>query len=144
MLNRRSLMAMGVAMVAAPLVSRLANAQSGRLTLYFLGEQASEECKTWRTQWEPLFVASDAYKKMDYRVIYPANDTLLLKQESSPADSRWVLDTFLASQDGVERGRVTPRFFLVQGQQVVFTATGHKGWREAMWPMITDMTGTRA
>ena len=109
-----------------------------------LGDQASQECKTWRAQWEPLFVGSDGYKKLDYRVVYPAENSQLLMRESWPPHLRWILDTFLASEDGVQRGRVTPRFFLVQNHQVTFTATGIAGWRDAMWPMILSVTGTSA
>jgi hypothetical protein len=72
-------------------------------------------------------------------VIYPADSALLLKQKAWP-----LLDTFLASEDGVQRGRVTPRFFLAQNQQVSFTATGIAGWRDAMWPMILSVTATKA
>jgi hypothetical protein len=110
----------------------------------FLGDQTSAECKTWRAQWEPLFVASDGYKKLDYRVVYPADNSQLLMRDSWPPHLLWVLDTFLASEDGVQRGRVTPRFFLVQNRQVTFTATGIAGWRDAMWPMILSVTGTSA
>ncbi len=146
MINRRFLMAGGLAMAAAPSAARLARAQTPatRPMLVFMGHQASEECKTWRTKWEPIFVGTPAYKKMDYRAIYPATAALLLKQESWPTDSRWVLDTFLASEDGAQRGHVVPRFLLVQNQQVIFTATGIKGWQEAMWPTIMDVTATKA
>jgi hypothetical protein len=86
-----------------------------------LGDQVSQECKTWRAQWEPLFVKSDGYKKLGFRAIYPADSSLLLKQEAWPADLRWILDTFLASPDGMQRGTVTRRFFLVQTRQITFT-----------------------
>jgi hypothetical protein len=138
MMNRRILVA-GALVLAA---NGLARAQAGRPMVVLLGDQASQECKTWRAQWEPLFVASDAYKKVDFRAIYPTDSALLLKQETWPADLRWILDTFLASEDGVQRGKLTPRFFLVQNRQVTFTATGITGWREAMWPMILSVTAT--
>jgi len=77
-------------------------------------------------------------------VIYPADSAPLLKQEAWPADLCWLLDTFLASEDGVQRGTVTPRFFLAQNQQVSFTATGITSWRDAMWPMILSVTATKA
>jgi hypothetical protein len=140
MMNRRTLVGSGFALAA----SAAAHAQPVRPMVVLLGDQASAECKTWRTEWEPLFVASDGYKKLDFRAIYPADGALLLKQETWPADLRWILDTFLASEDGVQRGRVTPRFFLVQDRQITFTATGVAGWRDAMWPMILSVTGTRA
>ena len=109
-----------------------------------MGDPASEECKTWCSQWEPLFAGTPAYKKVDYRMVYPASNALLLKQESWPADIRWILDTFLASEDGVKRGTVVPRFILAQSQQIIATASGNAGWRDDMWPTIMDVTGTKA
>jgi hypothetical protein len=140
MIDRRTLLAGGV-VVAAGSVAR---AQGARPLVVFLGDQASAECQTWRSQWEPLFVSSAGYKKVDYRVIYPADSSLLLRQDIWPPHLRWVLDTFLASEDGVRRGKITPRFFLVQNRQITFTATGIAGWRDAMWPMILSVTGTSA
>ena len=100
MFNRRSLVAGGLAMAAAPSLAPLAQAQAARPLLIFAGDQTSEECKKWKATWEPIFAGTPAYKKVDYRVVYPATNALLLKQESWPADTRWVLDTFLASEDG--------------------------------------------
>ena len=140
MLGRRTLVVGSFALAA----SSDARAQSGRPMVVFLGDQVSGECKTWRAQWEPLFVASDGYKKLDYRVVYPADSSQLLRQGTWPPHLRWILDTFLASEDGVQRGKVTPRFFLVQNRQITFTATGIAGWRDAMWPMILSVTGTSA
>ena len=140
MMNRRILLAGGLTLAS----TGIARAQAGRPMVVLLGDQASLECKTWRAQWEPLFVKSDGYKKLDFRAIYPADSALLLKQETWPADLRWILDTFLASPDGMQRGTLTPRFFLVQNRQITFTATGIAGWRDAMWPMILSVTGTTA
>lgn len=149
MFNRRFLMAGGLAMAAAPAMAQTpaptpAPAKASRPLLVFMGYETSEECKTWRTKWEPIFIGTPAYKKMDYRAIYPATASLLLKQDSWPADTRWVLDTFLASEDGVKRGNVVPRFLLAQSQQVIATATGNDGWRDYMWPTIMDVTATKA
>ncbi len=142
MSGRRSLMTGGLAMAALMPLARGAGAQTAHPMVLFLGDAASEECKIWRTRWEPLFVASQAYKKLDYKVVYPATNALLLKPESWPADLRWVLDAFLLSQVGVQAGNVTPRFFLVQNKQITFSTTGNSGWRETMWPTIQDVTGT--
>lgn len=108
--------------------------------LVFVGDQTSEDCKVWRAQWEPLFVASPVYKKLDYRVIYPERSALLSKQQTWPADLRWLLDTFLLSQVGVQEGFEVPRFFLVQNKQVTFSTSGNNGWREVMWPTLQDVT----
>lgn len=142
MLGRRSLMVGGLATAAIMPIAHGVRAQAARPMVLFLGDAASEECKTWRTQWEPLFLASQAFKKIDYRVVYPATKALLLKPESWPADLRWILDAFLLSQVGVQAGHVTPRFFLVQNKQITFSTSGNSGWRETMWPTIMDVTGT--
>jgi hypothetical protein len=140
MIKRRTLLAVGLFLAAGP----VARAQGARPLVVFLGDQASAECRSWRSQWEPLFVSSPGYKKLDYRTVYPADSSLLLRQDAWPPHLRWVLDTFLASDDGIQRGKVTPRFFLVQNRQITFTATGIAGWRDAMWPMILSVTGTSA
>lgn len=138
--SRRSLMISGMASAAAVSLARAAEAQAGRPMLVFVGDQTSEDCRVWRTQWEPLFVASPVYKKLDYRVIYPAHSALLSKQQTWPADLRWLLDTFLMSQIGVQEGFEVPRFFLVQNRQVTFSTSGNNGWREVMWPTLQDVT----
>ena len=79
MLDRRSFVLGAVAMAAPSFVVRVATAQAGRPMLVFVGDQTSEDCKVWRTQWEPLFVASPVYKKLDYRVIYPERSAMLSK-----------------------------------------------------------------
>jgi hypothetical protein len=132
---------MGAAASAMVSVARVATAQAGRPMLVFVGDQTSAACKVWRTQWEPLFVASPVYKKLDYRVIYPERSALLSRQQTWPADLRWLLDTFLMSQVGVQEGFEVPRFFLVQNEQVTFSTSGNSGWREVMWPTLQDVTG---
>ena len=94
MIGRRTFVVGGFALAASSSV----RAQSSRPMVVFLGDQASAECKTWRTQWEPLFTASDGYKKLDYRVVYPADSAQLLMRDSWPPHLRWILDTFLASE----------------------------------------------
>ena len=141
MFNRRLLMMGGTASAAA-LLARAAEAQAGRPMLVFVGDQTSEACKVWQSQWEPLFVASAAYRKLDYRVINPATSSLLSKQQTWPADLRWLLDTFLMSQVGVQEGFEVPRFFLVQNRQVTMSTSGNNAWRDVMWPTILDVTGT--
>jgi hypothetical protein len=48
------------------------------------------------------------------------------------------------SEEGAQRGNVTPRFILVQDKKIIFTATGNAGWKEKMWPKILEVTGTAA
>jgi hypothetical protein len=129
------------ASAAAVSLARVAQAQAAaRPMLVFVGDQTSEDCKVWRTRWEPIFVASPMFKKIDYRVIYPEKSSMLSKQQTWPADLRWLLDTFLMSQVGVEEGFEVPRFFLVQNKQVTFATSGNDGWREVMWPTLQDVT----
>ena len=77
-------------------------------------------------------------------MINPATSALLGKQQSWPADLRWLLDTFLMSQVGVQEGFEVPRFFLVQNRQVTMSTSGNNAWRDVMWPTILDVTGTSA
>jgi len=89
-------------------------------------------------------VKSEAISKIDYRIVHPADGTLILKEEHWPTDSRWVLTEFLMSDEGAQRGNSTPRFILAQDKKIVFTATGNAGWKEKMWPKIVEVTETKA
>ncbi|TWS95820.1 hypothetical protein [Reyranella sp. CPCC 100927] len=75
--------------------------------------------------------------------MHPANGSLILKEESWPAEARWILTEFLMSDEGAQRGNVTPRFIIAQNQKIVLTATGNGGWKDTIWPRIQEMTGTR-
>jgi hypothetical protein len=143
-MNRRNLLSNGAASVAAAALVRPAAAQGAKPMLIFAGDETSESCKIWRTQWEPMFRQSAAFQKIDYRVVFPKTPALLLKPASWPADLRWVLDAFLMSQVGVEQGAETPRFFLVQNGQITFTAVGNNAWRDVMFPTLLDVTNTKA
>ena len=48
------------------------------------------------------------------------------------------------SDEGAQRGNVTPRFILTQDNKIIFSATGNDGWKGKMWPKIMEVTGTRA
>jgi hypothetical protein len=147
-MKRRNLLAGGVALATAPAFARAAAAQTpkpaAKPMLIFAGDETSEACKVWRTQWEPMFKQSAAFQKIDYRVVFTRTPALLLKPASWPADLRWVLDAFLMSQVGVEQGAETPRFFLVQNGQITFTAVGNNAWRDVMVPTLLDVTNTKA
>jgi hypothetical protein len=90
-----------------------------------------------------LLLKSEAISKIDYRIVHPANGDLILKEEFWPADARWILTEFLMSDEGAQRGNVTPRFILANNKKIVFTTTGNVGWKEKMWPKIEDVTGTK-
>jgi len=91
-----------------------------------------------------LLLKSDAYRKLDYRVVHPADLPLILKAESWPADARWVLTAFLMSEEGIQRPNATPRFILARDNRIIFTATGNAGWKDKMWPRVLDATGGTA
>jgi hypothetical protein len=55
-----------------------------------------------------------------------------------------VLTDFEMSDEGAQRGYVTPRFILAQDRKIIFTATGNDGWKNKMWPKILEVTGTQA
>ena len=142
MVLRRFLTAV-LAITAVAALAPAADAQSGRLTLIYACDAQSEPCKTWQSQWEPIFAASPAYQKITLRKVNAPTKKALLQPASWPKDLRWVLDTFLMSEEGVQDGYDTPRFFLLQNNQISFSSVGNNGWREFMWPTILDMTNTK-
>ena len=77
-------------------------------------------------------------------MVHPADQSLVLKSENWPADSRWVLAAFLASEEGQARPDATPRFILAQDGKVILAVTGNAGWKDKMWPKIVEVTGTKA
>ncbi|HEU5093698.1 MAG TPA: hypothetical protein VFT77_01025 [Reyranella sp.] len=77
-------------------------------------------------------------------MVHPANASLILEEQYWPADARWVLADFLASDEGRQRGDWTPRFILAQDHKIAFTVTGNDGWKQKMWPRILEVTGTSA
>ena len=83
-------------------------------------------------------------KKLDYRVVHPANPTLVLKEESWPADSLLGPHRFPRQRRGQARPDATPRFILAQDGKVVLTVTGNAGWKDKMWPKMLEVTGTKA
>lgn len=144
MLNRRIAMAGGLSLAATAGLGGAAGAQAAKKPLLiFAGDETSEACKVWRTQWEPLFRQAPVFQKVDYRVVFAGTPALLLKPATWPADLRWVLDAFLMSQVGIEQGAETPRFFLVQNGQITLTAVGNNAWRDVMWPTLLDVTNSQ-
>ena len=145
MLTRRKMVVGGSMLAAMVSLTQAATAQqtAGKPILIFAGDETSEACKVWRTQWEPLFKQAPVFQKLDYRVVFPRTPALLLKPASWPSDLRWVLDAFLMSQVGVEQGAETPRFFLIQGGQITMTAVGNNAWRDIMWPTLLDVTNSK-
>ena len=148
MFKRRNVIAAGLSLVATAALARAAAAQGAaqgtkKPILIFAGDETSEACKIWRTQWEPLFKQAPVFQKVDYRVVFPKTPALLLKPASWPADLRWVLDAFLMSEVGIEQAAETPRFFLIQGGQITFTAVGNNAWRDVMWPTLLAVTNSQ-
>ena len=89
-------------------------------------------------------MASEACKKLDYRIVHPANLSLVLNEEYWPTDARWVREVFLESEEGKARPDVTPRFILAQDGKIILAVTGNAGWKDKMWPKVQEVTGTAA
>ena len=140
MVLRRILMTMAVLALMAPMARAQ---QSAKLVLILVCNDASEACKIWHKQWEPLFVATPAYKMIDIRTVNASTSKDMVKPAAWPADLRWLLDTFLMSQEGQWQEYETPRFFLLQNGQITASTAGNNGWREYMWPTILDVTNTK-
>ena len=66
---------------------------------------------------------------------------ILVKHLAGNMRSRFT--DFLMSDEGAQRGNVTPRFILANNKKIVFTTTGNAGWKEQMWPRIEDVTATK-
>jgi hypothetical protein len=61
------------------------------------------------------------------------NGLLILNEEYWPKSALWILTEFLMSDEGAQRGQVTPRFIVAHEQAIVLTATGNAGWKEEIW-----------
>ncbi|MCW5748170.1 MAG: hypothetical protein KIT36_18430 [Alphaproteobacteria bacterium] len=46
------------------------------------------------------------------------------------------------SDEGAQRGNITPRFIIARDQKILLTATGNGGWKDKAWPRIQELTGT--
>jgi hypothetical protein len=77
-------------------------------------------------------------------VVHPADAPYILQEEYWPQDARWILVDFLMSDEGAQRGNVTPRFILANNKRIVFTTVGNNGWTDEMWPKILAITGMKA
>jgi hypothetical protein len=141
MLTRRSV-ALGA--LASPLLARIAFADAAKPLVVFLGNDQCGFCKMWRAQSEPGFKASEAFKKVEYRVVHPATFEAMLQEASWPEDLRWLLTDFEMSDEGAQRGLWTPRFFLAEDKKIVLTVTGNDAWKQKMLPAIDQATGTKA
>jgi len=144
MLTRRLLTLSGLVLAGGPVLSSLANADTAKPLVVFLGNDQCSFCKLWQAQSEPAFKKSAAFKKLDFRVVHPATFEAMLQEKNWPPDLRWMLTDFLMSDEGVQRGLWTPRFFLAENHKIVFTVTGNDGWEQKMWPKILEATGTTA
>lgn len=46
------------------------------------------------------------------------------------------------SDEGAQRGNITPRFILAHDDKIICTTTGNNGWKEKMWHKILEVTET--
>ena len=138
-------LAMAAATPCVPAVQAQSPAtkQSTRPVLVLVCHDQSEPCTTWRSQWQPLYAGSPAYKMIDFRSINAGTAKAMMQPAAWLADLRWLLDTFLMSQQGAWEEYETPRFFLLQNGSVTASTAGINGWREFMWPTILDVTNTK-
>ena len=147
MMLRRFLMAALAMAAVVPCVAvveaQTPAAKSARPVLVLVCHDQSEPCKTWRSQWQPLFAGSPASKMIDMRTINAPTAKAMMQPAAWPADLRWLLDTFLMSQQGAWEEYETPRFFLLQNGSVTASTAGNNGWRDFMWPTILDVTNTK-
>jgi hypothetical protein len=134
----------GLAVTAAPSLINTARAQTGKPMLVFLGNAEDEAHKRWRRQSEQPFQKSDAFQKLDYRVVFPKSGDLMLKEESWPADARWVLAEFLNTREGKGLATDQPHFILAQDKKIILVAVGNGGWPIKMLPKIAEVTGAKA
>lgn len=138
-------LAMAAALSCAPIVGAQTPAAAGgaKPVLVMVCHERSEACKTWRSQWEPLFAATPAYKMIDMRTINAPDAKAMMQPKTWPRDLGWLLDTFLMSEAGNWEEYETPRFFLLQNGAVTASTAGNNGWREFMWPTVLDVTNTK-
>ncbi len=85
---------------------------------------------------------SKTIKKLEYFVVHTANGSLILNEEYWPKSAIWILTEFLMSDEGAQRGQVTPRFIVADMQEIVLTTTGNAGWQDKILPKLEDMART--
>ena len=122
----------------------MAHAQAGKPMLVYLGDETDAANKFWRSRSEPAFTKSEAFKKLDYRVVVAKTPDLLLKEETWPADARWVLTEFLTTKEGKDLWPDQPHFILAQDKKIVLVVRGNGNWQEKMLPKIAEVTGAKA
>ncbi len=144
MFNRRSLIAGSLAVVIAPSLAGVAHAQADKPMLVYLGDETDAANKFWRSRSEPAFKKSDAFNKLDYRIVVANTPELLLKEATWPADTRWILAEFLMTKEGKDLWPDQPHFILAQDKKIVLVARGNGNWQEKMLPKIAEVTGAKA
>lgn len=85
---------------------------------------------------------SKIFKKLEYFVVHPASGSLILKEEYWPTSAIWILTEFLMSDEGAQRGQITPRFIVAHRQEIVLTATGNAGWTDKILPKLGELANT--
>ena len=142
MFSRRSFTMGSLAVAAASLPSAAARAQAGKPILVYLGDEADGANKMWRSRSEAPFKKTEAFGKLDYRVVVGKPDALL-KEATWPADIRWVLTEFLTTKEGKDLWPDQPHFILAQDKKIVLVARGNGNWQDKMLPKIAEVTGAK-
>ena len=122
----------------------IADAQSGRLTLVYACDDAvgalQDLAAASGSRCSP---APPPSQKITLRKVNAPTARAMLQPASWPTDLRWVLDTFLMSQEGVQEDMTRRASSCCRTTRSRFATVGNNGWREFMWPTILDMTNTK-
>ena len=109
------------ALVFAGLLVPLPAFARGPVTVVNVSAWNCSYCLAWMKQQKPEWVASPEYRRVRYVEINSPTIRQAYKAEHWPADLHGILDR-LATKNG------TPRFLLVQKDDVVFNEFGLSGW----------------
>ena len=129
--------------MCAPIVEAQHPPPSARSALVLVCHDQSEPCKTWRSQWQPLFAASPAYKMIELRTINAPTAKAMMQARRLARRPALAARHIPDEPEGAWEEYETPRFFLLQNGSVTASTAGNNGWRDYMWPTILDMTNTK-
>ena len=113
-MTRRALLLAGL-LIPAPAFAR------GPVTVVNVSAWNCPFCVAWMNQQKPEWVASPDYRRVRYVEIQSPTIKQAYRAEHWPADLHGILDR-LKTKNG------TPRFLLVQKDEVVFNQFGMSGW----------------
>lgn len=93
-------------------------------------------------------------QKVDYRRVEPHRAKQVVEPEYWPEELRWIVRRFLQDVDhltapdqstvgvsGLHARYVSPRFYVVQGDQFLLTSPGEAGWKYYIAPKLKELVG---